>query len=929
MRDHPLSRVLLATFLLMICAPLAAAPGDDLLAEGQKAYSSGNYALAVTKLESFVQQYSTSSDRNKGELYLGCAYLARNEQTSDTATARTHFNYILTQGSSVKEYRDAFFHNARSYFNEEDYSTARTQLTQFLSQYPTDNFNQYVYYYLGVCESKVGTFDQALAYYARCEKEYPNSPLVGYCRLESAIIRGRKGDYQTADQALSKIVDDSNSTPELVGEATNQRALFLLVQNRPQDAISLLDAYVQKYRNDASLVVTLQDSLLYEAYAYFAQRDFQRALNIVDEIERLDSTLPPESATLKLKLFLCMKNVDAAESLLASIAASPYGQENADEMTSYRAMVNVAKKDYNSAIQSLFQMLQPVAVSASSTELEFRYYEQNRTNPLTALGFVESAGLLAIAYAARYGANKTESDNVAQEALYQALVKYTQNLNDPAISMALKGIDGARKKVASNPSVTQDAPLVVFTPNGFVDTRPAGGDGIVPSTGSSGSNFVSYVPSNSQGTTPPGQTGQGQPNQPNKGWQNQNQTNQGTQNQNQATQGTQNQNQNQPNQGTQTSNQTPTVPNAEGDSSELTPLTATEARDYLQRATDYYTNLDFTRANELLLEAMTRSETFWQDCPAEATRIALLRAISLLELGKRAEAQMTCEDILSYAPTTQEAAVAAYYLGMLADSIGRRDDAVKYLSLATRGRNDFPYADVALYYLGTNEYERGNIDVAAQNFARVYRDYPQSPYWSHCVWRLAKIQADRRNDVAAETLVNEALQRGADSSIVDYLLFLKGEIALRAADYEKAEIAFDMLVDQYPSSVWYSRARNRLAAIPALPSPGASSVSSTPKKTSSATKNAAPVKESLPPKTTPAEPTQSAQPSGNAPSRMSQEAGAPNSSRPLPPSGAESRPLSPNSAETSVKLPSAADLRERAQNSIPQELQQSRSTRKP
>ena len=245
MREHPLSRILLATFLLMICAPLAAAPGDDLLAEGQNAYSSGNYDLAVTKLESFVQQYSASSDRNKGELYLGCAYLARNAQASDTATARTHFNYILTQGSNVKEYRDAFFHNARSYFNEEDYSSARTQLTQFLSQYPTDNFNQYVYSYVGVCESKVGTFDQALAYYARCEKEFPNSPLVGYCRLESAIIQGRKGDYQAADKALLKIVEDSNSTPELVGQATIQRALFLLLQNRPQDAIPLLDAFFQ------------------------------------------------------------------------------------------------------------------------------------------------------------------------------------------------------------------------------------------------------------------------------------------------------------------------------------------------------------------------------------------------------------------------------------------------------------------------------------------------------------------------------------------------------------------------------------------------------------------------------------------------------------------------------------------------------------
>ncbi len=894
----------------MICAPLAAAPGDELLADGQNAYSAGNYDLAVTKLESFVQQYPSSSDRNKGELYLGCAYLERNEQTSDIPTARTHFNHILAQGSKVKEYRDAFFHNARSYFNEEDYATARTQLIQFLTQYPTDNFNQYVYNYLGVCEAKVGSLDQALAYYARCEKEYPNSPLVGYCRLESAIIQGRKGNYQAADQAFLQIVNDSNSTPELVGQATIQRALFLMLQSRPQDAISLLDAYVQKYRNDASLVVTLQDALLYEAYAYFAQRDFQRALNIVDEIERLDSTLPPESATLKLKLYLCMKNIDAAESLLANLASSQYGQEYVDVVTSYRAMVNVAKKDYASAIQSLFQMLQPVAVSASSTELEFRYYDQNRTNPLSALEFVESAGLLAIAYAARYGANRVEADNVAQEAIYQALVKYTQNLNDPAISMALKGIDGARRKVAANPNVSQDAPLTVFTPNGFVDTRPVGGDGIVPSAGSSGSNFVSYSPTNSQGSANPSQPGQAQPgqvqpqppNQPNQGQQNQNQANQGTQNQNQTNQGTQNQ----------------TIPSAAGgstESPESTPLTAAEARDYLQRATDYYTNLDFERANELLLEAMTKSETFW-DRPAEATRIALLRAITLLELGKRSEAQMTCEDILSYAPTTQEAAVAAYYLGMMADSIGRRDDAVKYLSLATRGRNDFPYADVALYCLGTNEYERGNIDVAAQDFTRVYRDYPQSPYWSHCVWRLAKIQADRRNDVAAEKLVNEALLRGADSSIVDYLLFLKGEIALRATDYEKAEIAFDMLVDQYPSSVWYSRARNRLAAIPTLPSSASSktSAASTPKKSNPAPKNTNPAQEPLA-----AEPNQPAQPSEYAPPRQPQQPESPNSARPLP----------PGDAENTVRLPSSADLRERAQGSIPRELQQPRSSRNP
>ena len=38
---------------------------------------------------------------------------------------------------------------------------------------------------------------------------------------------------------------------------------------------------------------------------------------------------------------------------------------------------------------------------------------------------------------------------------------------------------------------------------------------------------------------------------------------------------------------------------------------------------------------------------------------------------------------------------------------------------------------------------------------------------------------------------------------------------MRAKDFTKALIAFDMIVDQYPDSKFYSMAKNRLAAIPA------------------------------------------------------------------------------------------------------------------
>lgn len=960
-----LASVLIAAVLVAVAAfatqsRALAAPGDELLTAGINYHQNGDYNNAIRTLESFVAQYPTSQSRNKGELYLGAAYLARNGSTTDVTTARQHFNYILTQGKNAGSYRDAFFHNARSYYNAQDYANARTLLLQFLADFPNDSFNQYVYYYLAVCETNVGTLDQAIAYYDQSERNFPNSPLKWYCKLDKATLLGRKGQYAQADQQFAAIAADTTAPADIVGQATSQRALLRLVQRDANGSIALLEEYIQRYKNDPSQLATVQDAYLYEAYAWFAQKDYQRALNLIDEIERIGGSLPPKAAGVKLKLYLALGQYEAAESLLARVKSSSFGLANPDAVTSYQAMIDIRKGNRDVVISNLDAMLQPRTSAANANAVEFNYFNTPR-NHLDPIDFVEACGVLTVAYAGRYGLNRNQNDYAWQDAIYQATARYVDRLNDPAVAMVLKAIDARRTAVMTNPQQSQQPGFSVVAPQGMYSNVPAGGDGFTqPPQTQAPTGIQSLAPQ--QGGQPQAQPQTGQA--PSLGGQNltpntyaapnaQGQSNY-TALAPQIPQGTNAPQSNQlvPNAanaqtspvpgGAAVAQNLPTnaaaantvngvVPNANGvpaannagapqnaqnvaqapqttQGQESTKLTQEEARAAIKSATDLYTNLDFERANEVLLETMMKSETFWDDCPAEAVRIALLRANALLELGNRSEAQMTFGDIIAHEPNSPEATVAYYYLGMLADEAGRGDDAIENLSRATSGRGDFPYADAALYRLGRNEYERGNVNAAAQTFYRLYREYPGSPYWSHGAWNLANIEAERGADVSAEKIVNEALARQPDSSIVDYLLFLKGEIALRAKDYDKAVVAFDMIVDQYPDSRWYSRAKNRIASIPARFLNAASSASSNAKAAATTT----------------------------LPGRVVESYDAAPPPAPRPSSSAASRPFDyedeyyddqDRSARSSVRIPSPSELRERAARNLPGgETRESRSS---
>lgn len=769
----------LAVFAQTTQTASASQTEDALLAAALEQHRQGNYAEAVQRLEAFIAQHPSSKNRNKAELFAGHARLALGEfiDPEQTALARAHFQYIVDQGPNAEYYKEATFHSAYSYFNLRQYSEARPLFVKFLSDFPKDAYVQYVYYYLGVCEAQSGAYSAALTYFDRNLTEYPTSPLRWTCRLEKAATVGKSGDYQEAEKQLNALAEDPELPTEIAGQVVVQRALLQIVQQNFDEAIRILDAFIRRYQTDANSAQAVQDAYLYEAYAYFAKKDFERALLLVEQMALTTETISPETALLKIKLLVNLNRVDEAETLLNALEASPYGQETPDAIASYRALLSLARGNWDAAISSLTTLLKVRPTAGNSVAIN--YYNAGANSPgrrLAPHDFVETCGVLILSYASRYAVKKNPTDETAQESVFRATARYARSLNDPALNLIVDMIDKRRREALTKPidsasgsvSVATPPGSVAPTPNPFLNptdpnaTRPPqqGGSSYAPggATGTPGSP-AGNAPGGGSGT--PGSTG-----------------------------------------------------STDSTGSASTPLTPVAAREALAKATNFFVNQEYDRANEVLLEAITSSETFWQDCPAEAARVALLRANVLYALNKRAEAQLMCQELLSNAPHSPEASVAAFYLGYAADALGRRDDAIKYLSLAANARTVSPLADAALYYLATNEWERRDVERAQQNFYRLYRSYPRSAYWSHAVWAIAKIEFDVKNDVVAEELVNEALAKKPDAAIVDYLLFLKGEIALRAKDYEKARVAFEMIIEQYPDSVLRSKATNRLNAIP-------------------------------------------------------------------------------------------------------------------
>ena len=199
-------------------------------------------------------------------------------------------------------------------------------------------------------------------------------------------------------------------------------------------------------------------------------------------------------------------------------------------------------------------------------------------------------------------------------------------------------------------------------------------------------------------------------------------------------------------------------------------------------------------------------------------RVFLLRGHLLYKKGEKSNAFDMFEMAYEYVPTDQRDTKiftgAAYYMGKYAEMSGNYADAARYYEEALKttagGQGEYRYP--LLYRWGTSQMnvpgERGH---AIWCFEQIYKEDKTSEYWSHAALQMAI--ADHKDGAyeRCEKIIDELIAFKPDKSILDRVLYLKGDLAMRNKQWNIAIESLDALCVYTPSSPFVALAAQKLS----------------------------------------------------------------------------------------------------------------------
>jgi len=244
----------------------------------------------------------------------------------------------------------------------------------------------------------------------------------------------------------------------------------------------------------------------------------------------------------------------------------------------------------------------------------------------------------------------------------------------------------------------------------------------------------------------------------------------------------------------ETSDQIATLARSGGNASVAT-LSDSEQRRLLREANARFREQNFGQADARLTELIASN-------PAEAmlTEALLLQSKTRERLGRERDSIVLLERIVDEFPTSSHAAEALWFLGLYYESGGDSFEALEYFQMLADRFPNFRHIDGAHYYLAVDNLTNGNGREAQRLLTRIHRNHRNGLYWSHAAWTLAHEAFKRRQYAEAERYIQEILRHPPDIAILDRVLYLQGELALRRDDFESAFLAFREVVKLVPDS---------------------------------------------------------------------------------------------------------------------------------
>jgi len=222
-----------------------------------------------------------------------------------------------------------------------------------------------------------------------------------------------------------------------------------------------------------------------------------------------------------------------------------------------------------------------------------------------------------------------------------------------------------------------------------------------------------------------------------------------------------------------------------GLASSLPSLSDIDQRRLLREAQEAFRSGRYNQVDTRLMELVAGK-------PAEAilTEALFLQSKAKYKLGKERESISLLERIIDEFPESKEYPEVLWSLGLYYESGGESYQAVEYFQKLADGFLNFKHIDGALYFLAVDDLANGSGRKATTNFSRIYKNNPNGLYWSHAAWMLAYEAYRKKEYSKAERYIQEILRHPPDVVVLDRVLYLQGELALKRNDYETAFLAF-------------------------------------------------------------------------------------------------------------------------------------------
>ena len=819
------------TFIVIILST-ATLFGDDASNQynaAKTAFDSKQYDSAKTGFETFLQRYSTHAQASAATFYLAesLMYLRQYPQ------AEVHFSRLVTLGLNNQYARAALFRLAEIPYLQGQFDIAKPRLEEFVEKLDQDVNLQFVLYYLGDIAMRSNSSyaaDEAEWYFGQSDRMFPTGEKNIESKLGLAWAKNKLGKVSEADTIYAQLM--SNPNPAVVEQATYQSGVALFERGAFQNAINTFADFQRRYPASSYFV----DSQRVTARCKGRLNDFEGALQTLTQIAQPT----PEDMMLKVRCLYGLKRVQEAKTALEEVRKIA-GTAYRDEIALLESVFLADQRDWRGAIALLESVLNP-QYDAAANRMVVNYLSTPLVSgrKLSEEAFFRACSQLAVAYANDRQSDKANAllNEMQGQAALSSNLRLTTICTDTANQLASIGTSPNRG-------------------------GPGGGNSFAGRGGPSGNRSnQQWNPSTGQSTGTQSQTVLTSGTDLEKFWRAdllyRSKNYAGTVQQlEQVFLGYYNQNAN-PKQYVIFYNITGAAGTLDentfakacsllalakaqlGDIEQANAVLATFAsrirvndpvqENLLKETYDQLAVLakgggttGGTGAASLLSDADQRrllreANSFFRQQrydqadaklaalipsnPAESvlTEALFLQGKTAYKLGREQESIKILERITDEFPASTEYPEALWGLGLYYESGGDTFRAVEYFQILADKFPNFKHMDGVLYFLAVDDMTNNNGRKAATYLTRVHRNHRSGLYWSHAVWVLAYEAYKKKQYTQAEAYVQEILRNLPDVVVLDRVLYLKGELALRRDDFQSAFLAFREVAKLCPES---------------------------------------------------------------------------------------------------------------------------------